>query len=160
MEFESLSENSTATNLKYRTGIASCFYHDRKSDCRYLIEISCPISRGCFYSTVSGELKGSAKCYFEKLDQLLGTDMNGSYCLNDSTNISKLLVNGSIIALGLKSSEYLYLASIRMSGALKNTGPTFLSIPVRSKDDIKLKLISLTEWESEMTAILTDSIKY
>jgi len=150
MEFQSLSENSTATNLKYRTGIASCFYHDCKTDRRYIIEVCCPLSRGCFYSTVSGELKGTAKCYFEKLDGLIDIDSKGLYCLNDSSKLSKMLVDGSVIALGLKSGEYPYLVSIRMSGLLKDSGPTFLSVPVQSIKDVKLKELSLEFWRVEI----------
>lgn len=149
MKFRSLKENSTASHIRYITSEVSCLYHDAGSDKKFRIRFRCPINRGCFFSTISGPLVGNAKCNFESLDGFLNVDLSGKYVLRPERSLSESIQNGSIIAVGLNSREFPYLASIRMSGALLDVGPTFVAIPVSSENDITLEPVCDAEWNAE-----------
>jgi hypothetical protein len=149
MNFRSLEENSTASHIRFVTSEVSCFYHDAGTKERFCIKFRCPLSRGCFFSTTPGPLIDNAKCNFENLSNFLKVDLSGKYVLDSEKDLFKSVRNGSIIAIGLDSVEFPYLASIRMSGVLFDSGPTFVAVPVRSESDIVLVPISEHDWNAE-----------
>ena len=149
MKFQFLKENSTASNIHYITGEVSCLYHEVETDKKFRIKFRCPVNRGCFFSTTPGPLVNNAKCSLENLGILLNINANGKYILEPGKNLFESIQSGSVIALGLNSNEFPYLASIRMPGVLRVVGPTFIAVPVRSESDVALDLISDQEWAAE-----------
>ena len=110
MRVDQLTGDSSASNLRYESGVASLIYEDYESEQRFRVRIA----TDCLYSEAPAETD-SVHVRLIPLAEALSVDpASGRYTLpNDFGKQMATVRQGIHLALGRRSTEYPYFLQVR-----------------------------------------------